>query len=67
MLNFFKNLSTTEILVVALIFIIFFGTKTVKKMGKVSGETLKEVKKIKKNFTEAIQDDPKTSKKEVEK
>ena len=67
MLNFFKNLSTAEILVIALILIILFGTKFAKRMGKVSGESLKEVKNIKKNFKDAVDTDSDDDKKEVSK
>ena len=57
MLNFLKNLGPTEIALVALILIIFFGARVVTKLGRTGGQTLKEIKKIKKNFTEAIEDD----------
>lgn len=57
MLNFFKNISPTEWVVIALIVVIFFGGKIATRLGRASGETLKEIKKIKKNFTEAIEDD----------
>ena len=63
MFNFFKNLSTTEIIVIALIVIVLFGTKFAKRMGKISGETVKEVKKIKKNFKEGIDGDSEDDKK----
>lgn len=56
MLNFFKNLSPTEIAIIALILIVFFGTKAIIGLGKVGGTTLKEIKKIKKNFTEVVED-----------
>lgn len=56
MLNFFKNLGPTEIAIIALILIVFFGAKIVTRLGRVGGETLKEVKKIKKSFTEAVED-----------
>lgn len=60
MLNFFKNLSPTEIALLALILIVLFGTKVVTKLGRVGGETLKEVKNIKKNFTEAVEPEKNT-------
>lgn len=65
MLNFFKNLSPTEIAVIALIIIVFFGSKVVIGLGRAGGSTLREMKKIKRNFTEAIEDEP--EKKEVSK
>lgn len=56
MLNFIRNLSPTEIGVIALILIVFFGAGVVTRLGRFGGQILKEVKKIKKNFTEAIED-----------
>lgn len=67
MLEFFKNLSPTEAVAIALILIVFFGAKTVKNLGKVSGETMREVKKFKKSFTDAVEDDSDNDEKEVSK
>ncbi len=68
MLNFIKNISPTELGIIALILIILFGTKTVTRLGRTSGETFKEIKKIKKSFTEAIEgDDSHKNEKEVPK
>jgi len=61
MLNFIKNISPTEILIIALIFIVFFGSKIVTNLGKSGGETLKAIKHIKKNFSDAINDDEEKS------
>ena len=60
MLNFLKNIGPTEILVIALILIMFFGTKFVTGLAKTSGSSLKEAKKIKKNFLESFEDDDKS-------
>jgi Sec-independent protein translocase protein TatA len=60
MLDFLKNISPSELvtlIVIVLILVVFFGSKTVTGLGKTSGETLKEIKKIKKSFTEVIEDD----------
>jgi Sec-independent protein translocase protein TatA len=60
MLDFLKNISPKELvalLVVILIVVLFFGGKTVTSLGRASGETFREIKKIKKNFTEALEDD----------
>lgn len=65
MLNFFKNLSPTEIAIIALIVIVLFGAKLVTGLARTGGSTLREMKKIKRNFTEAIEDD--SDKKEVSK
>ncbi len=57
MLGFLKNIGPIEWLIVAFILVVLFGGKIVKMLGKTSGETVKEVKKIKKTFTEALEDD----------
>lgn len=57
MLDFIKNISPTELALIALILIVIFGSKIVIGLGKTGGETLKEIKKIKKNFTQALEDE----------
>lgn len=57
MLNFFKNISQTELIILAVLLVVFFGSKTIIGLGRTGGETLREVKKIKKSFTDAIDDD----------
>ena len=67
MINFVKNISPIEVAAILLIVIVLFGSKVATKLGKTSGETLREIKKIKKSFTEAIEDvddEPVTTKKE---
>lgn len=64
MLGFIKNISSTEWIIVGLILVVFFGARVVTGLGRMGGETLKEMKKIKKNFTEAVEDSS-TDKKEV--
>lgn len=54
MLNFFRNLSPVEIGVIALILILLFGPKLVKNLGRLSGETVKEMKNVKKSINEAV-------------
>lgn len=56
MLDILKNISPTEIAIVALILIVFFGSRFVIGLGKTGGQTLKEIKNIKNTFTEAIED-----------
>jgi TatA/E family protein of Tat protein translocase len=62
MFNFIKNIGTTEMILIAVILVLVFGPKLVKSLGRTSGETFKEVKKIKKEFTEAVKDGDKPSK-----
>ena len=57
MFDFKKNISTTELIIVLIILIVLFGAKVIIGLGKTSGETVKEIKKIKKEFTKAIEDD----------
>lgn len=57
MFNFLKNISSTELIIIGVVFIFFFGGKMATKLGKTSGKTLKEIKGIKKSFNEAIGDD----------
>lgn len=57
MFDFIKNISSTELILIVIILIVLFGPKLIKALGRTSGETLKEVKKVKKEFTKAIEDD----------
>ncbi len=57
MFGFLKNIGPTELIILALIVVVFFGAKIATKLGKASGETYKEIKNIKKTFTEAVGDD----------
>lgn len=57
MFDFIKNISPIELGAIALILIVIFGAKTVINMARTGGETFKEIKGIKKTFTEAIKDD----------
>ena len=64
--GFLKNISTTEIIILVSILILLFGAKAFISFGKTAGQSLKEIKKIKRNFTEAIEDDqPNKNNKEV--
>lgn len=56
MLDFIKNISPTELVIIALILILFLGSRVATKLAKTGGETFKEIKKIKKNITDAIED-----------
>lgn len=56
-MNFLNNIGPTEIIVVALIVVIFFGAAIARRLGKASGETYRELKNVKKSFTDAVSDD----------
>jgi Sec-independent protein translocase protein TatA len=52
MLGFLKNISPTEIVIVVFIFVVLFGGKAATKLGKLGGETFREMKNIKKSVSE---------------
>ena len=64
MFDFIKNISPTELIIVVLILIVFFGGRVIAGLARTSGQTVKELKNIKKEFTKAIEieDDNKPSK-----
>ena len=63
MFDFIKNISPTELLIIVLIFVVLFGGKAIAgRLARTGGETVKEIKKIKKEFTNAIDDDYKPGK-----
>lgn len=58
MFDFIKNISLTEIVIIVLILIVLFGGKTIaSQIARKSGKVVKEAKKIKKEFTDATNDD----------
>ena len=57
MLNLLKNISPTETILIVAIFVILFGGKAATKLGRLGGESLREIKKIKNSFTDAVDDD----------
>ena len=57
MLNFLTNIGPTELIIIALILVVIFGSKVVTGLGKTGGETVREIKKIKKSFTESLEDE----------
>lgn len=68
MINFIKNISPTELIILAAILLVLFGAKAFTSLGKTAGESLKEVKNIKRSFNDAVEDkEPEKDKKEVSK
>ena len=53
-LDFVKNISPVELGIVVFILVFIFGSKRIAALGKTGGETVKELKNIKKEFTDAI-------------
>ena len=57
MFNFINNIGPTELIIIVLILLVFFGGRVITGLARTSGETVKEIKKIKKEFTNAVKDD----------
>lgn len=57
MFDFIKNIGSTELIVLVLILVLLFGARAAVGFGKTSGEAVKELKKIKKEFSSAVEDD----------
>jgi TatA/E family protein of Tat protein translocase len=62
--SFLKNISPTELIILAIILILLFGSKVLISLGKTAGESLKEIKKVKKTIVESVEDND-SNKKEV--
>jgi len=60
---FLSNLSPVEIAIILIILFVIFGRKAFISLGRTSGETLKEIKNIKKNLSDAFEDEDKENKK----
>lgn len=56
MFDFFKNIGPTEIIVLLALLLIFFGSKIAVRIGRAGGESLREIKKIKNEFTGATEE-----------
>lgn len=54
MFNFLNNIGPTELIILVIILIVFFGGKAITSLAKTSGESVKEIRKIKKEFTSAF-------------
>jgi sec-independent protein translocase protein TatA len=51
-----NNIGTTEIIVIAVVLFLLFGGKKLPELARGFGEAGKELKKAKKEFSEAIDD-----------
>ncbi|PIP52078.1 twin-arginine translocase TatA/TatE family subunit [Candidatus Beckwithbacteria bacterium CG23_combo_of_CG06-09_8_20_14_all_47_9] len=52
----FRNLGTTEIIIILVVLLVLFGAKFLPKMGKNLGESKVELKKAAKDLKTAIKD-----------
>lgn len=59
MFNFLKNISPPELIILVLILVILFGARTAVAVGQTSGKVVREIKRIKREFTAG--DDNKSS------
>lgn len=57
MLDFLKNIGPTELIIVVIILLVIFGTKVMTGLARTGGRTVKELKKVKKEFTKAMDDE----------
>lgn len=57
MFDFLKNIGPTEIIVIAVILVLIFGARAITGIARTGGQTVKEIKKIKKEFTNAVNED----------
>lgn len=55
-----SNIGSTELLVVAAVLLLLFGGKKLPSFAKGLGESVKELKKAKKEFSDALKDDDKS-------
>lgn len=67
LLNFIKNISPTELIIIVLILVVLFGGRAITRLGRTGGETVKEIKNIKRGFLESIEDDKPDKKEGVSK
>ncbi|OGH17209.1 MAG: hypothetical protein A3C30_01190 [Candidatus Levybacteria bacterium RIFCSPHIGHO2_02_FULL_40_18] len=63
MFDFIKNISPIELAIIVIILIVLFGGKAIMSLARTSGESVKEIKRIKNAFTKTIEDDDEPSKK----
>jgi len=51
MFSFLKNISPTEAILIVLILVVLFGGKFAIRLGRLGGESFREIKKIKEGLT----------------
>jgi len=54
MFSFLNNIGPTELIILVIILVVFFGGKAITSLAKTSGETVKEIKKIKREFSNVV-------------
>lgn len=55
MFSFINNIGPTELAIIVVILIVLFGATLIKNLARTSGASVKEIKNIKKEFTNAVE------------
>jgi sec-independent protein translocase protein TatA len=66
MLNFIRNIGLPELIIIGIILILLFGGKKVKELSRGLGQSSKELKKVKKEYQEAVSGEPREEAKKEE-
>ncbi len=53
-----KNIGSTELLIILAILLLLFGGSKLKDLARGLGESTKELKKVKKEYDDALKDNP---------
>jgi len=53
----FGNLGTAELLIIAVVILVFFGSKKLNELARGLGESTKEFKKVKQEYHKAMSND----------
>lgn len=63
----FANLGSSEVLIIAVVLMVLLGSQKMSDLARGLGETQKEVKRMQKEYEDALKDDPKPEKKKEKK
>lgn len=64
-MSFLNNIGSTEIIIIAIVIFVLFGGKKMTEWGKGLGEAGRELKKAKKEFEGALNEEEKSSGKPI--
>ena len=56
MIQFFKNIGPTELIIIGIVLVVLFGGKRLSSFARGFGESGRELKKVKKEMNEAYDD-----------
>ena len=57
---FLQNIGTTELIIIGIVLLLLFGGKVLGRWAKGLGETGRELKKVRNEFTTALNDETET-------